>query len=425
MHSKSFAYYIPIVAFGSLWTIIFLLYTMNPYNFHRVSADTALLMVVGIGSIILGYFFTHAFLMPDTLGSSNQESKHIAQYDNSQLTRVILISNSLAIIGTIISVLAVVQYLGGLQIYATNPLLVRQATVQISKVGSIAEFPIYTIGNYLINFVFIGALYSGAFWSNKYNALLKSLPLITAFFISAFLLQRMIIITALGIWTFSYLFSLYTHPKAIRLKQIRSLKIVTLSMVVLFMLFSYFIVRARMFYLNNILDFFIKSVYAYAVGTVSALDIYLRQDISYTWGESSFRTVFKWLSRLGIYVSTKGFSPFQSFADIGGIKINTYTFIRTLYTDFGMIGLGILGFTWGSLSRFSVQKLFQQFSFIRLFIVVLLSFSLFMSFYEFYFQGLTKIIYWIILLLLTEKIFSTHSTSKSRFRKVLPAYDEP
>jgi len=404
MLNSKFVYYLPILLLGMLWLIILGLYSLNPYNFIRVSHSTLFILVIGILSIILGYIYVHAFKYDDYLLTTEDKARNNIIYTDVSIKTSIIITTLLGITGAFITILWLANTLGGMRIYELNPLLVRQASVEITKVGSFTMYPVYTIGTYLINFLFIGNILSGLYFGKKW-ILYKSIPLVVSFIISGLLLQRMIIVTSFGLLFLSSAFSIYLLPY----QQRRKISIpMTGAVLIIFCLLigiSYVIIKVRMFYLNNIFEIFLKSTYTYLVGTVSSLEMLLRKEIDYTYGEQSFRTIFKWLARLGFIQDFGQYKTHLGFVNIGRMHINTYTFVRSLYMDYGIIGLTFVGFFWGALTRIIIGKFQKEYTLSYLFWAVILTFSLLMSFYEFYFQGISRIIYWYLLVYLVEKLF--------------------
>lgn len=418
MLSSKFVYYVPIILFGILWLIIAGLYSLNPYNFIRVSSSTTFILLIGIISIIIGYFFVHAFKYEDIIETSEVNNKESILYTEKSIKRSILITTVLGITGAIITVFWLANSLGGINIYELNPLLVRQASVEITKAGSFTLYPIYTIGNYLISFLFIGNLLSGLYFGKRW-LMYKAAPLFVSFIISGLLLQRMIIVTSFGILFLSTLFSIYILPYQRRKEVIIPLSLSVLVIFLLLIGISYSIIKIRMFYLNNIFEIFLKSTYTYLVGTISSLEILFRKEIDYSYGEQSFRTIFKWFAKLGFIQDVGRYKSQLGFVNIGRMHINTYTFVRALYIDYGIVGLSSIGFLWGALTRIIIGKYQEKYTLTYLFWAVILTFSLTMSFYEFYFQGISRIIYWFTLIVLVEKMFlklkSSNTMTKNEF----------
>jgi hypothetical protein len=91
----------------------------------------------------------------------------------------------------------------------------------------------------------------------------------------------------------------------------------------------------------------------------------------FTHGASGFRSLFKWLARLGLLDPQSVIGVNNPFVAIGSwTKVNTFSFAKTLYEDFGIFGLLIGNVIWGGITRHAIQKLMNHFSLVNLFFVV-------------------------------------------------------
>ena len=119
------------------------------------------------------------------------------------------------------------------------------------------------------------------------------------------------------------------------------------------------------------------SVYFYAASQIGVFNIYLREDNEQTqFGNSTFFTVYNILSKFGVAEKPKIFQrgyfiPYWS---------NTATYLRDLYSDFGILGPLIVPFLIGMLATFYWFRFYESKKFIyhviltHLFILVAISF---------------------------------------------------
>jgi len=149
--------------------------------------------------------------------------------------------------------------------------------------------------------------------------------------------------------------------------------------------------------LPSIWDLLYKYSYFYLVGGIPALDKFLVQDPALLYGMSIFKSVIKWFIRFDLWDSFDFMSYNLNFTTIApGITLNTYTFVKSLYHDFGLIGVITGSFLWGFTARYLIHIYTNSFSIIKLFGIVIFTFSYLMSFYNFYFEGITLYLLWFI-----------------------------
>lgn len=96
----------------------------------------------------------------------------------------------------------------------------------------------------------------------------------------------------------------------------------------------------------------VMSIYWYVTGPYAAFDHYLSEGISYTFGGHTFRIFAKWLVVSGLvdqkYLSSS-IGEFIRFR-FSPSALNTYTWLRSFYTDFGLLGVTLLPFALGLMS---------------------------------------------------------------------------
>ena len=86
---------------------------------------------------------------------------------------------------------------------------------------------------------------------------------------------------------------------------------------------------------------------------------------------------------------------------------NTFTFVKTLYEDFGILGVAFISTIWGALARYFIEKGFKNFSLLNLFIIAVFVLTFLMTFYESFFHCIIMFIYWSLVLVVISRYFKT------------------
>jgi len=133
---------------------------------------------------------------------------------------------------------------------------------------------------------------------------------------------------------------------------------------------------------------------------------------------SLFRNLFRWFARLGIYNPQLVFSTNYDFIWVGFNVVNTYTYLRVFYEDFGYVGMVILSFLWGWVCHWIIQKYLEKFSLYRLYFVGLIAHALLMSFYSFALLNVIAIVFILLLIRVIEylvpDIIIAHNSNMKR-----------
>ena len=149
---------------------------------------------------------------------------------------------------------------------------------------------------------------------------------------------------------------------------------------------------------------YIEQIQYYVTGNVVGLDQFLKSDLPFHSGKGISRTILKWFSRIGFIDESSVLETKYNFVKISPVLIsNVYSYIRPLYEDFGVYGLLIFSLLWGIITAGATNALLNKFSLTNLYLVVALTFAMFMSFYGFHFLYLSKIIYDILTIYLISK----------------------
>jgi oligosaccharide repeat unit polymerase len=288
------------------------------------------------------------------------------------------------------------------------------------QVGEVVNYnrSLYKLGSYLITWLYPLAVLSGFHFSlSRHRRWISSIPILLTFVISIIFIKRFTLFTVIGLWFLSALYSSYfSRPN---LQKLLRKQLLMISGLVIFALFgfSYWIVSLRSFYLKDIAELFKENIYSYFAGTLSALEKYLliHGDEPMSMGVSSFRSVMKWLAKLGLFERDAVQVVHSDFVNIGtGHRqyINTYTYVKVLFEDFGIIGVFFVSTVWGGFTRYANQRLSQKFTLKSLMLLAVLNFSLIMTFYEFYFEGISTIILWFLYMSIVEYYLKRSSSIK-------------
>ncbi|MEX0929106.1 MAG: O-antigen polymerase, partial [Balneolales bacterium] len=290
--------------------------------------------------------------------------------------------------------------------YVSSPLEVRNTITGIQQNPLVAPPLAYRLGNYMMSVGFVGSilggiLITGTTWK-KYMGLL---PLVAALIPAILYFSRYVFVNSITFWWLAFLFTSFFYRRERTKKLLIRLFVTSVAVLAFTLSFSYFIFSARNAMWGDFQDAFFETLYVYFAGNIAAFDVFLFEDTALYYGQQTFRTIITWLARLNIWNPGSVHSVHQPFVVISSTQaINTYTFVQTFYGDFGITGTLFLSGLWGAGTRYAVYKYMQKFSFIRLGFVLVMSFSLIMSFYGFYLSNLTTIVFWLVVLYLSDYI---------------------
>lgn len=388
------------------WVIVLYLHYHNPYHFITMSKDTLTILLTGLSFIILGYYFISSFYFSSSneLPGDHNEIK----INEALLGKIILLISLVSVIGLIFILQEISTLTNNFSMYFNNPIFARERIVlmQEGKIATVSFFR-YKIGIYLFSFMYPFAAVAGVVSLLKTKWRLTGIiPLILVIMYSLIHLNRVGLISALGLFFFGRIyFGMYLNPQRRRsttLKTAISLLIGTVFIAAFF----FFIFKIRSSKNIDIEYYAMRSTYSYLTGSGSALDKFIFEGVKPLYGASSFRSIFRWLASFGLVDHSIALSNFNSFVNIGEgfpMRLNTYTFVKSPYEDFGIVGVGIIGLIWGMITRYSVERCFRGFSFLNIFLVSIMILSLFMTFFEFFFQGIVMFVFYFIVIFVFEK----------------------
>ncbi|MCF7807591.1 MAG: oligosaccharide repeat unit polymerase [Candidatus Marinimicrobia bacterium] len=407
---------------------VFYLNALNLYPFHEISKDSLGILLTGVLSVITGYIFASLVFIKSTVQSYERKVYQETQLFNpNRLRTLTLLTLGFLAFGGYGSFRVISALAGGAKFYFINPFLVRELVVAI-QMGEIGNVPVlYKISGFAISVGMLANIFGGALFSyqGRYK-LIGFLPVILTLIVSLVFIRRYSFVAGLTLWLSAYLFSAQILHAQSKEKLFRRIVLISASMVLVIYLVSYFVIHVRTFYHPKVTEYFYESLYAYFVGGLSSLDIWLKDPndlIHHSYGQTTFKDIFRWLSRFGIWPSEEVKTVHQDFVLISKHRmINTYTFVKAMYEDFNIFGVLSLSFIWGFLSKAAVVKFFRRPDYIGLLLVSIVTFSLLMSFYSFYFRNLMGPLFWLICVGLIQKYVSGKDVdTSSNNDKPLPA----
>lgn len=397
--------YFPILIFLFIWFIVINLHSLGLFNVRGVSGTTYRLIYFGIFSVTLGYLLVVAYdLRFSTLFNKTPD----ITVDTGLLAKITITLSIICIVGGILTIYVISNNIGGFDVFMNRPLRVRQEVVDITM-GRSEAGPLYRVASYLTNIGFLSVIFGGILFAckSKYRVL-GLLPIIAILFSQLTVMGRYRFTTALVFFLGSFLIFTFFQKKELQVKRIIEISLLTSLSFLIVVGLSYLILKFRSPLADNIVEIVKETGYTYFTGGVTALDISLNTDYqSRTYGQYSFRSIFRWLERIGLvsqYEVVPVHNPFVSISP--NYHSNTYTFIRSIYFDFGITGLLVMSSIWGGLTKYFLFKTYYNFNLLNVLIANILLFSLIISFFSFYFQGITVIMFWVIIMYILNKLYS-------------------
>lgn len=398
--SRQGAILFPIGLFIFIWILQILLYVLSPYAFEPVSSATWFIILVSISTVIIGYL---TYYFRDTLRSvvvSNAaEVDYSIEFNQANIEKLLKTLLVLVCIGVFGEIGYLVYLVKSNDLQIINLYWYRYFFSGAAR-GKFGWDIIHSLFSYLILLDYIAVLVSGIYYVNLEGK--KKLfiygPILLAVVFSIITLQRNLFLSNLVLWFGGCLFMAFFIDERRRRQVLKNLlrKLLFLSLFIVFILFFVIGIRFNIDLggasIDKLIDLGMKNIYCYVSGNIVALDQYLNRDIVLKEGSFILESILKWLSRIGIVSAESVPSKYLEFIDVGPIYMNTYTYIRDLYDDFGMFGLLPFSYTWGVLTSLAIHKLYQRFRLYKLMFASLMLFSFFISFFTFYLHNLTMVV---------------------------------
>ncbi len=335
---------IPIIGFLSLWGLIFFLFYINPFPIRHVRPDTVWYFVLAIFSVTLGYLSSFVFKF-----NSIELKKKQVHIDYNRLFQINSLLLALSFLGMYLSVSEIGRLAGDSLIYLKNPFKVRVIVTSMGTTPLYQPSLLYKLGSYLINLGVISAFTSGFLLTGRKFYKSALLPLLVGLFSSFVFFSRYMLISYVLFFLIAYYLSLfYTSDENYIIAKKRFVKILS-SAVVFALLASIGIILARNFFLKEVGDLLGKQFFYYLTGGISSFDSYLVHGFKdHTYGLSMTRGINQWLVKLDLLdINVPIGSSHEFILVANNVQLNTYTFIKTLYQDFGLLGVSITSFICG------------------------------------------------------------------------------
>ena len=401
----------PLLIFVSVWGAIFALNALDLYGFHPVSNQTKIIVMAGIGSVIGGYFVASMIYNKDAIYSEQNEdvqSKNL--FSERHLYRFTALTTLVYFLSGYIAMKVIGDLSGGIGSYIADPLGVRETVVNIQKgrLGVPISYRLAIIG---INIGMLSNIFGGAlFAQSKKSRILSLSPLLIGAFIALVFIRRYSFINGIAFWLFAYMYTSLAFNRKEGSKIAGKAILTVVLLIFMFFGFSYLVVSVRSPWSDDITVYFFKSIYAYFVGNLSSLDVWLNSPnitIEHAYGQTTFRDFFNYMSKIGLWSFEDVKGVHQEFVKIGNkFWVNTFTFIKAMYEDFNIYGVLSMSFIWGFVARVVLVKFFKSPSYLSLLAVSIISFSFLMSFYSFYFRNTISTIFWVVVVYFIQRSFN-------------------
>lgn len=415
MNFRKFYTHFPMAILIVEWVFVIYLHYTNPYHFITMSKGTLGIVLTGLLFIMLGYYFVHSFYLRESGPLPGDVRK--LEINDAFIGKTILLLSIIVILGLLLISREIAKITNNFSMYFENPFMVRERIVSLGE-GKVAGVSMmsYRIGSYFGTLIYPLSFLGGIIATQRSKWKLTGIiPLLLIIVYSVMNLNRFGLVTSMGLWFFALIyFGMYLDPQHRKRMTIRT-SIYLLLALVFVLVFFVSIIQWRSFSSVNIEYFAKRSMYSYFTGSGAAFEKFLFNGYDPLFGASSFRSIAKWFSRIGLMDPSAVMGAHNSFFNISRglpMSLNTYTFAKSPFEDFGMIGLGIICLFWGGLTRYAIERCFRHFSLMNIFYISILTLSLLLTFYEFFFQSITMFFYWFIILKLIENHFSEKGVLK-------------
>ena len=408
MLSRHHYYYLPISIFIFIWFLTYLLYFFSPLKFYDVQSQTHFTILFSLLLVIVGYLYIRLFSFSEDIAIySVSKIKRKISLNYNYLLLIILLLNIIIIVSAAIFLYSLAQERGGILEYFINPIRARQLIVETTVQSGWTI--LLGVTSYGMNLIVMSSILSGILFCSKYtyHKTFSFVSIILTIFISIVNFSRYSLITPTLMWLFSAFFISYYFEHHRRKSLFKQLMIVLIIFVLIFSLFSYVIISLRHFTdEENIGKTYILQANYYLAGNIVGLDRYFMRDDPFLWGRGIFRTIYKWIVRIGVSDEHDVLGYNYEFVKIASqYGTNTYSYIRTLYEDYGVIGLFILSFFWGIFSGMLAKSFITKFSLLKLYFIIIISLAFSLSFFGFYFVNITRVIYEILIFSMADLYF--------------------
>lgn len=404
---RSLYKYLPLYVFLGIWGLVFFFYNLKLFNIYPASAPTVHLILFGILAFALGYII---FTIYDVQGLRIPDRDLSEKLNPTTMAWLVIGLAFTTILGAFLIIYTVSIELGGAEAYYNTPIRVRNLFTGYQN-NPLTPPPLsFKVGNYLINTGFAGTVFGGVLFSLNHKFRYLGILIIPAFiFASTVTIGRYTLVNSLIFFIFAYIISTYYLKPGLRKKRLIEICIYSAAFVIFLGVFTFILLEFRTTQGTEsaVKEYTLKSSYLYLTGGITALDNFLDQDFALLYGQSSFRSIFRWLIQLEMWDESNLKVVHEPFTLVTpSISINTYTFVKSFFEDFGITGVLFFSFIFGALCKLANYAAFRKFSFIRSGIAITLIFAALMSFYSFYFHSITTAVYRILIIAIIQYVFA-------------------
>ncbi|RMF56561.1 MAG: oligosaccharide repeat unit polymerase [Calditrichaeota bacterium] len=397
----------PLHLFSFVWIFTFILYFLNPYGYDRVRPGTLLLLLLGNFSVILGFVISTLYFRRNklTLFRHTPPATFPITFHFQNIQKLLWITTFISFLGILLMLKALTDF-SGIKEYFANPIAARYAFVRSTGKVVSGWSILESLASYLINFNYLGCVLGGIILSAKpRKRLFAALPILVAFLVSLITFQRYFFLTCFSLWIFSLVSVSNILSEDERKKCLSRFFKIGGTLLLMFLSFSLLLMSVRIDIGENatvskkITGLVVEYNYAYVTANIIALDKYLLDDRPERTGGKLFRDIKKWLARINLWDEDNISGPRYEFRHVGkSMLLNTYTYIRAFYAQFGSMGVLFLGFFWGFLGNMLFLSLQNRFSFTRVYLTNFFLYSYLMSFYDFALSNLALQLYMIAII---------------------------
>lgn len=408
---KSIFLLTPIYVLTLVWSLTFLLFFLNPFQFSPLKPYTWFVLLTSLSLIYIGFFTSKLlsqgfrFVIAEKLSQRNDFPFLILE-----LKPILFILTVISFAGIIGKNVLIFKAIGGIDELIKNPAFTRHFIIGVEQGDIAINVFAYKIFSYMGSLVFICTLLGGLLYTIPKSKIVSIFPLFVSFIAAVFSLQRAAFIQNYLYWLISAFIFIYYQPVANQKKAINTILRQLLYFVIIFLIFSLFILVLRFLFAKpeKFLLIF-NSFYLYIVGNIVLLDKYLVFEHQPLYGLSIFRSIVSWFATFGLAEKSSILPTHYEFYPIYNTIGNTFSFIRPLYDDFKLPGLLLISYLWGLFSFISINAYLRKFTFVRLGIASIFIYSLLWSFYGFAFIHITSTIWRLFLLLLLDLYMKEYS----------------
>ena len=408
MPHRFFYRIIPLLVLWSIWAFNITLFFSSDYSTYSIHPYTWRIITVSILTLSIGYLLI-LFLYDEHHFSTLKEIDVPISIET--IRRYLIILSVISLIGNILYLNEVASFAGSIGKFISDPIKARIIVIKSERFAVTNWNPLLAFSNYLANFNLVGVLLGGYYFIFGHkNKIIAFFPILNSILFSIFSFQRYAFVQITATWIFCIIYCLNIQEKHLRKAQAKRILYYVLGISLISFAFILGIKLILVDYGTGKVDMLdtsawaLKTLSTYLVGELIALDKYLLKTDIYLYGLSIFRGFIKWFVRLGLYDSSLGLSIYNEFISVGKTSVNTYTYIRPFYEDFGIYGLLIFNFLFGVLGSLSVHSLMKQFTFVKLYLGSLFFFGYFLSFFNFTLLNLTMFLFIFILVYGIEKM---------------------